>query len=124
TVTYFIGLKRNGRFHGNEAKQLQQMVLYHIAERSGCFVIISTVFNAQLFRYGYLNAVDIVAVPGRFEECIGKPEGENILYGFLTQIMVDTVNLALIKDGMQQIIQMFGAVEVMPERLFNNNPAR
>ena len=50
------------------------MVLKHIAQHPGLFVIAGPVLDPELFRRQDTDVIYIVAVPDRLKDGIGKPE--------------------------------------------------
>jgi hypothetical protein len=46
-------------FHGNEAEQLQHVVLHHVAQRAGLVVIAGAAFQSDGFGNGDLHVVDV-----------------------------------------------------------------
>ena len=71
------------------------MILDHVAQRSGLIVIFAAVFHAERLGYGDLDVVDVATIPDGFEEGVGKTEGQDVLDSFLTQKVVDAVNLEI-----------------------------
>jgi len=43
--------------------------------------------------------IDIAAIPDRLEDRVGEAEEQDILGGFLAQVMVNPVHLLLVKGG-------------------------
>ena len=71
------------------------MVLYHVAKLSDLVIVGPTPFNADGFSDGNLHMINTAIVPLRINHSIGKTQGEQILYGFFTQIMIDTIDITL-----------------------------
>ena len=65
--------------------------------------------------------IDVFLIPQRFEDGIGKAHNQDILDGFLAEVMIDTKNLALIDDLHQPVINGTGAGQVPAQRLFHND---
>ena len=61
--------------------------------------------DADGFGDSNLDVVDKIAVPDRLKNGVGETEHQNILDGFLAEIMVDAVNLGLIETAMNFFIQ-------------------
>jgi hypothetical protein len=55
--------------------------LHHIADCPRLVIIAAAVTHTQAFGHGDLDMVDIVAVPDRFKDAIGKAKDQNILHG-------------------------------------------
>ena len=68
-----------------------------------------------------LNVVNIIFIPDRFKQGIGKTKGQNILHRFFAEVMIDAEDLLFCKDVGQQFIHLAGAFQVVAKWLFNNN---
>src|SRR5690606_22616611 len=97
------------------------MVLYHISQSTRSLIIPAPVFYTYSFGCGNLYMVDIVTIPYRFEQGIGKTKCQNVLYGFLPQIMIDAINLTFIKHICEQLVEFLRALQIMSERLLYYN---
>src|SRR6516225_3636183 len=62
-------------------------------------------------------------VPDRLEDAVAKPEHHHVLDRFLTEVVIDTVDLALVEHRLDLFIQCAGGIEVTAERLFDNHAA-
>ena len=71
------------------------MVRHHVAQRAHRVVIAATPSDCERFRNGDLHVIDVVAIPNRLEQSVGKTQHQNILHRFLAEIMVDAENLIL-----------------------------
>ncbi len=60
-----VGAQVCWRFHRNEAKKLEQMVLHHVAQCASGFVKAGTRANPECFRRCDLHTIDVVRVPQR-----------------------------------------------------------
>ncbi len=74
------------------------MILKHIPDSTRLLIIASTMFYSHCFRNGNLNMINKSPIPNRLINRIGKAEEKNILYGLLSQVMIDAVDLILIKN--------------------------
>jgi len=68
----------------------------------------AAVLYPYLLGHGNLHMIDILPIPDRFKQGIGETEGQDVLYGFLSQVMVDSVNLGFMKKLSQQVIKCSG----------------
>ena len=99
-------MKRRGRLHCGETKQLKRMVLHDIFESAGRVVICAPpAFHADRFCYGNPNVVNVSAIEYRFENRVAESEGQNILNGFFPQIVVDPKDLIFVQDTLDFRIQ-------------------
>ncbi len=65
--------------------------------------------------------VDVFLVPQRLEDRVAKTHDQNVLHRFLAEIMVDAKDLSLIEGGGERRVHVARAVEVAPDRLFDNH---
>src|SRR5438105_5100042 len=97
-VSYCAGTKSYGWFHGNQCEELEDMVLYHVADGSRLFVVGATALYANVFCDGDLDMVNIAPVPDRFKDAVCQAENKNILYCFFTEVVVNTIDLFFSED--------------------------
>ena len=91
-VAEIIGIENCRRFHRGKRYQLNEVILYHITQCSGSFIKPSTLFDTQILYCGNLYIVNVITVPQRLEDAIGKTQSQNVLRSLFTQEMVYTVN--------------------------------
>lgn len=84
------------------------MILKHITQDAGGVVVPSPAAQADLFGDGDLDVVDVVAVPEGFENSVGKAKNQQVLYGFFAQVVIDAVNLFLVKYVMNIVVEFRG----------------
>ena len=83
------------------------MVLHHITQRSGFFIITTTsTFHPQIFRAGYLDVADVFAVPQRLKNRIGETQHHQVLRGFFSEIMIDPIRIRFVKRLVHNLVQM------------------
>ena len=111
------------RLHRDQRQQLKQMVRHHVAQRAGGVVKTAAMADAELFVDGDLDVIDMVAVPDRLEHAVGKTQHQDVLDGFLAEIMIDAIDLVLVDDLQQFAVQRFGRFKIGAERLFDHQPA-
>src|SRR5205823_2602247 len=73
-IAYRVGVEVGRWFHGRDAEQLQQVILKNIAQRARGLVILAASLDADVFRHGDLNVVDIATIPDRLKDAIGEAE--------------------------------------------------
>ena len=74
------------------------MIRNHIAQCAGSIVITAARFNAEPFGNRDLNVVNIVSIPNRFKNAVAEAKNQNVLNGFLAEIMVDAINLPFVEN--------------------------
>ena len=97
------------------------MVLHHITQGPRRFVESAALLDTEIFDGGDFHVVDIVPVPERFEDAVGKTESQYILGSLFTKEMVDTVNLLFVEDRSIDFVQFTCRFEVVAERLLYND---
>lgn len=61
----------------------------------------------------------MVAVPGCVEELVSKAEDKDVLDHLLTEVVVNTEDLLLLPVGLQGLLEVARALQVLAERLLN-----
>ncbi len=120
-VAHCVGVEAAGRLHGDQRQQLEEVILEHVAQHARGIVISRAVTDIHAFRHRDLHVADVAAVPNGFEDGIGKAEEQDVLRGFLAEIMVNAVNLAFVEGGMQDAVEFVGRGEVAPKRFFDHD---
>ena len=105
------------RLHRDQRDQLQHVVLDHVAQRARPVVIIAAPFQPHGLGDGDLDMVDMRRIPQRFEQRIGKAQRQQILDGFLAQIMVDPIGPRFGKGDRHRVVDLAARGEVGAERL-------
>src|SRR5882724_10920955 len=71
------------------------MIGHHVAKRARSFVKAATVLDADGFGRGDLHVVNVVAIPERLDDVVGKAEDHDVLHGLFAEIVIDAVDLLL-----------------------------
>ncbi len=111
------------RFHRDQADELQQVVLDHVAQRADLVEVLHAPADAEVFRNRDLHVIDRAAPPQRFEQRIGEAQREQVLHRLLAEVMVDAVDLVLGETVAHFIIDRAGRLVVVPERLLEHDAA-
>ena len=77
------------------------MVLDHVAESSGFFVIATALADAKFLADGDLHVIDGFAIPKALENGIGETEHQDVLNRFFAQVMIDAEDLVLASVAQQ-----------------------
>src|SRR5215470_14042253 len=97
------------------------MIRNHVSKGSGSLVIAATLLHTHGFCCGYLHMIDVTPIPDRLKDAVAEPEHQDVLNGFFAKVMVDAVDLILVKDLHDSAIQRASGIEVAPERLFDHH---
>ena len=93
----------------------------HVPDNPRLFVISAAVFHPHALCGGDLHVVHVPAVPNRLEDGIGEAEDQNVLHGFFAEIMVDAINLSLVKDLVHLSAEFSRGREIPSERLLDHD---
>ena len=128
-----VRLQRPRRLHRDHAEDLEHVVLEHVAESTDALVIadaagehlarLVVVLREPFFLgHGDLDVVDVLLVPERLEDAVGEPDDQEVLDGFLAEIMVDAICLIFLECMGDRRDHPPGAVEVMTDGLLDDHP--
>ena len=70
-----------GGLHGHDAQQLQQVILHHVAQRTGRVVELSTPLDPEFLGDRDLHVLDQPATPQRLEQDIAEAQSHQVLHG-------------------------------------------
>ncbi len=116
-----VGVVGHRRLHRHQAKQLEQMVLHHVAQGAGMFVVAAALLHAQRLRHRDGHMVHIAPVPDGFEDRVGKTHGQDVLHRLLAQEVIDAEYLLLAEEPGQHIVDRDERVEVMSQRFLHDD---
>ena len=86
-----------------------------------CIVIGAAPADADRFGHGDLDVVDVLRVPERLEQDIGKAHRHQVLHRLLAEVMVDPVDLAFAEMRRQRRVQRACRGKVAAEGLFDDD---
>ena len=75
------------------------MVLHHVAQGAGFFVVAGSGADAFRFAHSDLHVIDVLVVPNRLEDAVGEPDDHQILNGFFPQIVIDAEDLRFVEHA-------------------------
>ena len=96
------------------------MVLDDVADRSRLLVEAGPPLEPERLGHRDLHVVDELAVPDRLEDPVGEAQDEHVLHGFLAEVVVDAEDLLLVEVRANDLVQVAGALEVVAERLLDD----
>jgi hypothetical protein len=99
------------------------VILQHVAQGTGRVVVAAALLDANRFGDANLHVIDIAPVPDRLENAVAEPERHDVLDGFFSQIVIDAVDLVLLKDATHPTVEGPRRLEVPPEGLFDDDSA-
>src|SRR6185437_15018547 len=106
-----LRLEAVGRLHRNKAQHFHHMVLQNVAECTGLLVERTTPFNANRLCRRNLNAIDVIAIPDWLEDPVAEAKDQDVLYGLLSEIVIDAEDLVLGQYVVQFVVQLARALQ-------------
>ncbi len=94
----------------------------HVAEGAGFLVEAATHLDRERLRHVDLDVVDVVAVPDRLEHAVGKAQRQQVLHRLATDVVVDSEDLLLVEDGVDERVELPRRGEVAAEGLLHDHP--
>src|SRR6185437_1923170 len=107
--------------HREEGDDLEQVILDHVADRTGLLVEAAAPGDADLLGHGDLHARDVIAVPDRLEERVPEAEVEDVLYRLLAELVVDAKDRRLVEYLVQRVVERERRGEIAPEGLLDHD---
>ncbi len=86
-------------------------------------VVAAALFDADGFGDGDLDVVDVAAVPDGLEDSVGEAKRQDVLDGFFAEVVIDAVDLAFGGNFEKLLVEGFGGIEIVAERLFDDDAA-
>src|SRR5207244_1252480 len=97
------------------------MVLNHVSEHPGGVIVTAASFDSNCFGVCDLNVIHVAAIPNRLEDAVRESEHHQVLHGLFAEVVINTVNLLFVEDPGYFDVQFFGAREVVPEGLLDDD---
>ena len=118
-----LGVEGDRLLHRGQREQLQEVVLDHVAGGADAVVVAGATGDADVLGHGDLHVVDVVGVPDRLEHLVGEAQGQEVLHRLLAQVVVDPEDRVGREDPLDDVVELAGALEVVAERLLDDDPA-
>jgi hypothetical protein len=99
------------------------VVLHHVAQRARAVIEADAAFKAHGLGHGDLHMFDMGGVPQRLEHDVGKAQRQQVLDGFLAQIVVDAEDAILGEGARDGIVHHLGGGQIDAQRLFQTDAA-
>lgn len=99
------------------------MVLDDVTGSADSVVVASAATEADVLSHRNLHVVDVMRVPHRLENLVGKAQSHDVLYGFLAQVVVNTEDRGLGEHCIDDFVELARGFLVVTERFFNNDAA-
>ena len=118
-----VGVERHGWLHGDHGEELEQMVRHHVAQGACSVVELAPGLDAYRLGRGDLHVTDMVSVPERLEDAVGKAQHQDVLHRLLAEEMIDPIDLVFAQNFQDLRIERPRRSQVMAERLFDDHAA-
>ncbi len=93
-----------------------------IAHDARLLVECAPVLDAYVLGHGDLHVVHVAPVPDLLEDRVGEAEEEDVVDGFLREVMVDAVYLVLVEGAGNDPVEPGRGDAVFPEGLLDDDP--
>ena len=120
-VAHRAGVEGHRWLHGDQAEQLQHVVLNHVTQRAGLLVIRAAALDADRLRHRDLHLGHVIAVPDGLEDAVGEPEHEDVLDGLFAEVVIDPVDLLFLEDAHELPVQCPRAFQIAAERFLHDD---
>ena len=98
------------------------MILNHVAQGAGLFVISAAAFDADGLGGRDLHEIHVTSIPQRLEDAIPETESQDVLYCLFTQVVIDSVDGVFVKDFVDGGVKRPRTGQIAAERLFHYQP--
>ena len=98
------------------------MVLKHVSQYPGMIIVSSPMLHTEGLRSGYIDMIDVRAVPEWFENRIAKSKYQDILNRLFRQIMIDAVDLAFLEAFVEPPIELNSRAQIPTKGIFDHDP--
>ena len=118
-----LGGEAHRLLHGGQSHELKQVVLDDVACGADAVVIAGAAADADVLGHRDLHVVHIVGVPDRLVHGVGETQGQQVLHGFLAEVVVDAEHGARVEHFGYHAVEFLGAGQIMTERLLDDHAA-
>ncbi|MNM47696.1 hypothetical protein D3C81_586680 [compost metagenome] len=116
-----VGGQVGRRVHGDQAEQLQQVILDHVPQLAGLVEVTPAAFDTDLLGHGDFHVGDVILVPLGFEQAVGETQGDQVLDGLFTQIVVDAVGAVLREELRHGVVDLARGFQVRANGFFQHH---
>src|SRR5690349_3267669 len=97
------------------------MVLNHVADCAHLLVKRAPALHAEILSHSDLHALDVRAVPERFEQGIREAKKQHAMDRLLTQVMVDPINGFFVERFEKDLVEFARRGEIAAKRFFDDD---
>jgi hypothetical protein len=121
-VAQTVGVSHGGRLRGEQAEDLEEVVLHDVAQGAHRVVEAAAVVHPEVLGHGDVDAADAVARPQRLEDGVGEAEEQDVHRRLLAQEMVDPQDLPFLEALAQFGVEGPGRRQVVAEGFLHHHP--
>ena len=121
-VAHDVRVNRSRRLRRHQRDELEDVILHHVAQCARLLVIAGALADPFFLRHRDLDVIDVLLIEQRFEDAVGEAEHENVLDRFLTQIVIDAVDLPLVEDRSDRVVDRSGRGQIASDGLLDDQP--
>ena len=100
------------------------MVLDYVSGGTNAVVVSRSAANTNVLGHRDLYVVDELAAPDRLKELVGEPQSQEVLNGFLAEVVVDSKYRVRRKDPLDNLIEFFGTLQIAAKRFLHHHPSK
>src|SRR5262245_58121943 len=97
------------------------MILNDVADDTGFLVELSPSVDAETLRHRDLHVLHVATVPDRLEKRVGKPEVEDVLHRFFSEVVIDTEDRLLREELVEDVVQLLRRGQIPAEGLLDDH---
>src|SRR5258707_5948423 len=97
------------------------MILNNVADCTGFIIEGASTLDSKVLSHCDLHAFDVVAIPKRLQERVGKTEEKHVVHRPLPPVIVDAEDSSVIKRAEQNPVKILRRSEDPTEGLFANH---
>ena len=99
------------------------MVRHHVAQCADLFVKATAALGTYSFGRCDLDVVDMVAIPERLKNAVGKAQHQDILNRFFAEEVIDPIDLVFRQHPEDLGVKGLRRRKIVPKGLFDDHPA-
>jgi hypothetical protein len=114
-------LMLDGGSIASRLRYLKQVILNHVADDPGLLIKLTAALDAERLGHRDLHVFNELSIPERLEQRIGEAEEQDVLDGFLAEVVIDAEDLRLRQVFVQRRVELARRLQIAPERLFDDD---
>ena len=120
-VAHRLRVEARGRLHRDEAQELEEVILHHVADGAVLVVVPPAPLRADGLGDRDLHALDGLRVPQRLEDAVREAQRDEVLDGLLAEVVVDAERPVLGEGLRDRVVDLDVGGEVVADRLLDHD---